>query len=182
MIVYKTTNLVNGKIYIGRDVRNRPSYLGSGKVFLRAIKKYGKNEFRKETLDHCPSLSILNEREKYWITFFNSTNKNIGYNIMEGGQGGNNHNYKKGPEHPYYGKHRPPHIGIAVSKANRKREKHFGKNNKSYKSIDQQVKNLILSLSEKMGRDKIFQTITQMGLQCPARRTITRRLKEWTQV
>jgi len=89
MIIYKTTNLVNGKIYIGRDKRNKPSYYGSGKIYLRAEKKYGKENFIKEILeDNIESIEKLNEREKYWIAFFNATDTSIGYNIQKGGQGG----------------------------------------------------------------------------------------------
>ena len=51
MIIYKTTNLVNGKIYIGKDKNNNPSYLGSGKILKLAIKKYGKENFTKETIE-----------------------------------------------------------------------------------------------------------------------------------
>ena len=50
MVIYKTTNLINGKIYIGQDSKNNPKYLGSGVIFLKAIKKYGKENFVKETL------------------------------------------------------------------------------------------------------------------------------------
>jgi hypothetical protein len=32
MIIYKTTNLVNGKYYVGKDEKNNPEYLGSGKI------------------------------------------------------------------------------------------------------------------------------------------------------
>jgi len=42
MIIYKTTNLINGKYYIGKDKYNNPSYLGSGFILYQAIKKYGK--------------------------------------------------------------------------------------------------------------------------------------------
>ena len=41
MIIYKTTNLVNGKIYIGQDSNNNPNYYGSGTLLHKAIKKYG---------------------------------------------------------------------------------------------------------------------------------------------
>lgn len=47
MVIYKTTNLINGKIYIGQDSKDRPNYYGSGKLIHRAIKKYGKENFKK---------------------------------------------------------------------------------------------------------------------------------------
>ena len=48
MIVYLITNLINGKRYIGMDSKNNPQYLGSGTLILKAIKKYGKENFKKE--------------------------------------------------------------------------------------------------------------------------------------
>ena len=45
MVVYLTTNLVNNKKYIGKDVKNNPNYLGSGALLLEDIKKYGKQKF-----------------------------------------------------------------------------------------------------------------------------------------
>ena len=46
MIIYKTTNLVNGKIYIGKDSKNNPNYLGSGNLLKKALIKYGKENFK----------------------------------------------------------------------------------------------------------------------------------------
>lgn len=86
MIIYKTTNLINGKIYIGLDSYNRPNYLGSGLWITRAIKKYGKKNFKKEILEHCTCKNIY-EREKYWVKFLNARDPKIGYNICEGGLG-----------------------------------------------------------------------------------------------
>lgn len=83
MIIYKTTNLINGKIYIGQDSYNNPKYLGGGVYFNRAIKKYGRNNFKKEILEQCETSKQLNEREEYWIKKLNSTNSKIGYNIIE---------------------------------------------------------------------------------------------------
>jgi group I intron endonuclease len=88
MIIYKTTNLINGKIYIGQDANDNPKYLGSGTRLRYAFKKYGKTNFKKETLSLCYSKKELDEQEIYWIKFFDSTNKAIGYNICHGGQGG----------------------------------------------------------------------------------------------
>lgn len=44
-------NLINGKKYIGLDSHNNPSYLGSGTLILKAIKKYGRGNFIKKTID-----------------------------------------------------------------------------------------------------------------------------------
>lgn len=88
MIIYKTTNKANGKFYIGQDRYNNSSYLGSGLLLERAIKKYGKENFGKEILENCQSLDELNEKEKVWIKKLNSANSNIGYNITLGGSGG----------------------------------------------------------------------------------------------
>jgi hypothetical protein len=88
MIIYKTTNNVNGKIYIGQDYYNNPKYFGSGLIIQRAIKKYGIDSFKKEILERCKTQEELNEREIYWIAFYNSCDKKIGYNISHGGQGG----------------------------------------------------------------------------------------------
>ena len=88
MIIYKTTNLVNNKIYIGQDKNNNPNYLGSGKKLKRAIKKYGKNNFLKEVIEICDNEEILNDREVFWILNYESTNRQIGYNISNGGKEG----------------------------------------------------------------------------------------------
>ncbi len=95
MVIYKTTNLINNKIYIGQDSKNNPEYIGSGLQLLRAIKKYGKDNFKKEIVEECSSREQLDEREIFWINFYNSTNRHVGYNITEGG---NSAGLKKGYE------------------------------------------------------------------------------------
>lgn len=50
MIIYKTTNLINGKIYIGKDKHNNSKYLGSGRRLIKAIQKYGRDFFLKEII------------------------------------------------------------------------------------------------------------------------------------
>jgi hypothetical protein len=88
MVIYKSTNLINGKIYVGQDTKNNPNYLGSGRILKFALKKYGIENFKKEILEECSTLDELNELEKYWIKKLNSTNKDIGYNVSFGGQTG----------------------------------------------------------------------------------------------
>jgi group I intron endonuclease len=82
--IYKTTNLINGKIYIGQSIYNKDTYLGSGKKLKEAIKKYGKNNFKKEILEFCDLKDIV-KQEIYWIKKLNSRDVNIGYNIAKGG-------------------------------------------------------------------------------------------------
>jgi group I intron endonuclease len=100
MIIYKTTNLINGKIYIGKDSNNNPNYYGSGVNLIKAIKKYGKENFVKEILEYCVGTKQdLNEMEIHWIKLLNSLDKKIGYNIAPGGEGGVGSNKPKSEEH-----------------------------------------------------------------------------------
>jgi group I intron endonuclease len=87
MIIYKTTNLINNRFYVGKDKMNNPRYLGSGKILKEAIKKYGKENFIKEILEICETVDKMNEREIFWIEELNAIEE--GYNITKGGDGGN---------------------------------------------------------------------------------------------
>ena len=89
MIIYKTTNHVNGKIYIGYDSKNRTlsEYAGSGRLLNFAIEKYGIENFSKEILEYVTE-DNWEEREIFWVNEFSSTDRKIGYNITKGGDGG----------------------------------------------------------------------------------------------
>lgn len=87
--VYKTTNLINGKIYIGTHATDDPndSYLGSGTYLNRATQKYGTDQFRKEVLaifDNPEDMFNL-ERELVNEEYLKTTNT---YNLRLGGDGG----------------------------------------------------------------------------------------------
>lgn len=86
--IYKTTNLCNNKIYIGQHKGQifDPYYYGSGTLFQRAFKKEGKENFKCEILEECETAKILNEREIYWIEYYQSRNPEIGYNLAKGGE------------------------------------------------------------------------------------------------
>lgn len=88
MIVYITTNIVNGRKYIGKDVANRKYYLGSGKALRLAIAKYGKESFIKEVLATVSTQEELIEMEKYYIEYYRACESNLFYNIASGGLGG----------------------------------------------------------------------------------------------
>lgn len=103
--IYKTTNLINGKIYIGQKKATKflgEKYLGSGRVFKQAISKYGRENFKVELLEEIDCLEKMDEREIYWIAYFNATNGEIGYNRSEGG---NVNRTMVGENNPFYGKH-----------------------------------------------------------------------------
>lgn len=89
MYIYKTTNLANGKIYIGlseKEVMETTGYLGSGDLIKKAISKYGPSNFIKEILeDNIENREDLVRSEIKWIRFFNSSDRKIGYNISPGG-------------------------------------------------------------------------------------------------
>lgn len=59
MNIYKTTDLINGKIYVGQDSKYKETYLGSGSLIYRSIRKYGRENFKKEILeDNIKTLAI----------------------------------------------------------------------------------------------------------------------------
>jgi len=88
MVIYLTTNLVNGKKYIGLDMNNDDNYFGSGVHIKRAIKKYGKNNFTKQILEICNNREELLISEKKWILEYDAVQSKDFYNVHEGGIGG----------------------------------------------------------------------------------------------
>ena len=62
--IYETKNLINGKLYRGihKTENINDGYLGSGLVFCKAVKKYGKDNFERSILEYCNSYDELLER------------------------------------------------------------------------------------------------------------------------
>lgn len=96
MIIYKITNLKNGKIYIGQTIKSlkerwrlhkfcsmHPEKYADTRL-SRAIRKHGLENFTIEEIEKCENLDLLNEREVYWITFYNTIK--TGYNVLHGGK------------------------------------------------------------------------------------------------
>ena len=86
--IYMTTNLLNNMRYIGRKTSQvflSTKYLGSGTHLKRAIKKYGKENFKVELIEECETYIELVEREMYWIAFYNASKSSDFYNASEGG-------------------------------------------------------------------------------------------------
>ena len=131
--IYKITNQINNKIYIGKHSTDNldDGYMGSGILIKKAIQKYGIENFTKEYLAFCNSEEKLNLFERFYIKKFNS--REVGYNLTDGGDGslgryctketrtkigeahkGKHHTEevkqkigeaKKGEKNPNYGKH-----------------------------------------------------------------------------
>ena len=96
-LIYKITNKINNKIYIGltktglelrwkkhlqASFSNRPD----NSIFHKAIRKYGIDNFDKEILIDGLSLEEAYEKEKYYIQYFQSYDRTIGYNMTLGGE------------------------------------------------------------------------------------------------
>ena len=91
MVIYKIQNNINGKIYIGQTQnalsRRIASHIGDNKFpIARALNKYGLESFTISVIDEADTKEILNEKEKYWIRFFNCKIP-YGYNLTDGGSG-----------------------------------------------------------------------------------------------
>lgn len=102
--IYKITNLINNKVYIGKTeisilgrwkdhckAAENPSDKDYDLYFHRAIRKYGKDNFTIEEIDTSEDSEELKKKEKYWIAYYNSYEK--GYNSTLGGDGQCKYNY-----------------------------------------------------------------------------------------
>lgn len=88
--IYKITNLVNGKIYIGKHSTNKlgDSYMGSGRLLGKAKSKYGKDSFKKEIIAFTDNEDSLNFLERFYIKKYKSRDLTKGYNLTDGGESG----------------------------------------------------------------------------------------------
>ena len=88
-IIYKITNKINGKVYIGKhqttDIND--GYMGSGKILKYAIEKYGLENFTKEILYSFLTVFEMNTKEKELVTEDFCLRKDT-YNLCIGGHGG----------------------------------------------------------------------------------------------
>jgi len=109
MLVYKVTNKVNGKVYVGQTIHpleyRKKKHMESAKynnkfLFGRAISKYGIGNFKFETLIYCGGRFLMNCIETEYIKYYDSNNPEYGYNISSGGSS----SPAKGEKHFRYGK------------------------------------------------------------------------------
>lgn len=96
MYIYKITNTINKKIYIGQTIQKYPKNRWSRHIYnakvgeygplYNAIRKYGKDLFVFEIIYQSFDIDDLNEKEIFFISYYNSTKRNIGYNVELGGK------------------------------------------------------------------------------------------------
>ncbi len=85
-VIYKLTNKINGKIYVGRTVnlrwrKSKHKRTVTNTLVSRAINKYGWENFVLEILEHCDPVDII-QREQYYLDTLKPFDP-IGYNILE---------------------------------------------------------------------------------------------------
>lgn len=159
MIIYKITNKINNKIYIGQTIQplvkrwkqHCRHYKHRCTSIYNAIQKYGKENFIVEQIDHAHSREELDNKEMFWIEFYNSMNREKGYNLVSGGnknhtvsdetrkrmseanKGDKNFFYGKGflilgQNNHFYGKHHSEDAKRKISEALRGNKNHnFGR-------------------------------------------------------
>jgi group I intron endonuclease len=126
--LYEVTNLVNGKTYIGQHITQdlEDGYLGSGEALKSAIKKYGRDKFKREILLFARNQQALNILEMMAVTPEFCEQKD-NYNLKEGGNSGRPNpetrekmrKKKLGPRNHNYGKAKTLEWKAKVGAANR---------------------------------------------------------------
>lgn len=98
--IYLITNLINGKVYIGQSINLKRRWYEhkygnyqNNNPIDRAFLKYGRENFKNEILEFCLP-EELNEKEKYWIHYYDSNNPKKGYNVTYGGNQSLKFNYE----------------------------------------------------------------------------------------
>jgi group I intron endonuclease len=95
MLIYKITNVINGKVYIGRTTKSEETRwkehqccarIGTPGYFYQALRFYGPEGFRTETLHKAGSFKELCAMETFFIVLHQSYDREIGYNITMGGE------------------------------------------------------------------------------------------------
>ena len=97
-LIYSITNTINNKKYFGQTIRGlferyseyktlyNKNITNSNEYLYNSFIKYGFDKFKFEVIELCSSIDELNEKEKYYISIYDTTNRNFGYNIHEGGR------------------------------------------------------------------------------------------------
>ena len=134
--IYEWTNITNGKKYIGSHKgKIEDTYIGSGKGFKSAIKKYGINNFERKILEYVKDDFTLKIREQHYLDLYKCASSKEYYNISYSSTGGNmGQNYKEISERM---KNNNPNAG---GDARREYNKKYGSPSKGYKHSEESKK------------------------------------------
>ncbi len=169
MCVYKITNKISGKIYIGQTVRKaaerwvshlstskRPESKSGKTLISRTLAKHGEHNFTFEVIDIAENTSSLDHKEIFWINYFNSVAP-YGYNLVSGGTKGRvyseqsrlkmSNSRKKNPSSPRKGVPNSPETRLKISISNRGKISHrriavTRNDGKVYQSITEAAKDI----------------------------------------
>ena len=170
--IYKVTNKINGKVYIGQSVdigrRWREHMTAKDDIYFhKAIQKYGVDNFIWEVIEKCKK-SELDEREIYWIEYYDSFNK--GYNCTKGGDGvsgGEDHPRWKGgvsSDEDYYKQHYKQYY-----EANKEKVKEYYEENKEkkreYREANKEKKKEYDKQYREVNKEKIKQQMKEYNKQ-----------------
>lgn len=90
--VYRWKNTINGKMYLGSHKGTvDDGYVGSGKIFERAVKKYGIESFVREILEDNIAEDLVYTREQYYLDEVDAANSREYYNVSPHAGGGFDH-------------------------------------------------------------------------------------------
>ena len=173
--IYKVTNKINGKVYIGQSVdigrRWREHMTAKDDIYFhKAIQKYGVENFEWEVIEQCKKKD-LDEREIYWIEYYDSFNK--GYNCTKGGDGNSgegNPNWKGGvsSDEDYYRQYSKQYYQVNKEKkkeyykqygeANKEKKKEYNK--QYYEENKEQAKQQMKEYYEK-NKEQIKQQVKE---------------------
>ena len=173
--IYKVTNKINGKVYIGQSVdigrRWREHMTAKDEIYFhKAIQKYGVENFEWEVIERCKKKD-LDEREIYWIEYYDSFNK--GYNCTKGGDGNSgegNPNWKGGvsSDEDYYRQYSKQYYQVNKEKkkeyykqygeANKEKKKEYNK--QYYEENKEQAKQQMKEYYEK-NKEQIKQQVKE---------------------
>ena len=173
--IYIWTNKINEKKYIGKCWGDpSSSYIGSGKYFKRAIKKFGIEHFKREILETCFSKKELKEKEQYWLDFYNAALSDEFYNISPTAGGGHHGADYRGEKNPMWGKKHPnhkPHFGNENGMYGVRRYLSENPNSKSYIIVDSDGKEFYTKCLKEFvkenfseNEDKIYQSLKEQAI------------------
>ena len=154
--IYKTTNLLSGRYYVGMHSTDdlNDGYLGSGTLLRRSINKHGKDNHSIEILEFLNSREELAARERELISLEEIAKKEC-MNLKVGGNGG-----LSSPEHAY-AFHAAGGKAVRILMSNRHRERL--KTDPEYKArISQKIKETLGCVGAFTGKKHTLETLEKM--------------------